>query len=102
MLGGSQERKRLVWVTGRKCFVAQIPNRHLRNLADEHLIFNDQYYGHRNSFCRDNNIAAIRGPPAKTAATRARRVTPTANQGSVWLASLFAQVARLENCSCMQ
>jgi hypothetical protein len=30
------------------------PSPQFRNLADKHIIFDDQYHGHANSFGRDN------------------------------------------------
>jgi hypothetical protein len=29
-------------------------NHHLRVIAEKHIIFDDQYHGHQNCFCRDN------------------------------------------------
>jgi hypothetical protein len=34
--------------------VAPVLNHQFRNLADKHIIFDDQYHGHQNSFGRDN------------------------------------------------
>jgi len=54
VLSGSQEYKRLFCVTGRKYIVTPILNHHFRDLADKHIVLNNQYHGHHNSFGRDN------------------------------------------------
>jgi len=41
-------------ITDRKCIVAPVLNQQFRNFADKHVIFYDHYYGHQNSFGRDN------------------------------------------------
>jgi hypothetical protein len=46
----------------------------LRDLADENIVFDDQYHGQLRSFCRDDQIEAPAGlPPAETMARGARR-----------------------------
>src|SRR5450432_380168 len=54
LLRRAQERKRLVYVAGRKGIVTPVLNHHLRVVAEKHIIFDDQYHGHQNCFCRDN------------------------------------------------
>jgi hypothetical protein len=54
LLGRTQERKRLVYVAGRNGIVTPVLDHHLRIVAEKHIIFDDQYHGHQNCFCRDN------------------------------------------------
>ena len=51
VLRGSQERQRLVHVARRKRLVAPVLDHHLRDFADEHIVFDNQDHGHQNSFC---------------------------------------------------
>jgi hypothetical protein len=50
----AQNFERLIGIVGRKCLMTPILNGHLCKLADEWVIFDDQYHGHKNSLCRDN------------------------------------------------
>jgi hypothetical protein len=57
VIGGMKEEESLIYVTGGKCTMPEVLNHQLHDIAHKHIVFDDKYHGHQNSFRRD--ISAI-------------------------------------------